>query len=42
MIVPTVLPDGTQVKMPGIVPKLSKTPGHISRTSAQDARVVFW
>jgi crotonobetainyl-CoA:carnitine CoA-transferase CaiB-like acyl-CoA transferase len=27
MILPTHLPDGTQVKMPGIVPKLSETPG---------------
>jgi len=30
MIVPTRLPDGTQVKMPGIAPKLSETPGHIN------------
>ena len=27
MIVQTALPDGTQVKLPGIVPKLSETPG---------------
>jgi crotonobetainyl-CoA:carnitine CoA-transferase CaiB-like acyl-CoA transferase len=27
MILDTQLPDGTQVKMPGIVPKLSETPG---------------
>ncbi len=27
MIVPSVLPDGTAVDMPGIVPKLSATPG---------------
>ena len=30
MIVPTQLLDGTQVKMPGIAPKLSETPGHIN------------
>ena len=29
MIVPTRLPDGTDVKMPGITPKLSATPGEI-------------
>lgn len=29
MILPTKLPDGTQVKMPGIAPKLSETPGAI-------------
>jgi formyl-CoA transferase len=29
MIVPATLPDGTPVDMPGIVPKLSRTPGHI-------------
>ena len=30
MILPSTLPDGTQVKMPGIVPKLSQTPGSVS------------
>lgn len=30
MIVPTKLPDGTEVKMPGVVPKLSRTPGRIN------------
>jgi len=30
MILPSELPDGTQVKMPGIVPKLSDTPGAIN------------
>jgi crotonobetainyl-CoA:carnitine CoA-transferase CaiB-like acyl-CoA transferase len=30
MILPATLPDGTQVKMPGIVPKLSATPGQVS------------
>jgi crotonobetainyl-CoA:carnitine CoA-transferase CaiB-like acyl-CoA transferase len=29
MILPTELPGGTQVKMPGIVPKLSETPGGV-------------
>jgi crotonobetainyl-CoA:carnitine CoA-transferase CaiB-like acyl-CoA transferase len=29
MILPTTLPDGTQVKMPGIAPKMSETPGAI-------------
>jgi len=29
MILQTRLPDGTQVKMPGIVPKLSETPGSV-------------
>ncbi len=29
MILPSVLPDGTAVKMPGIVPKLSATPGAV-------------
>jgi crotonobetainyl-CoA:carnitine CoA-transferase CaiB-like acyl-CoA transferase len=29
MILPTELPDGTKVKMPGIVPKLSETPGAV-------------
>src|ERR1700712_4282670 len=29
MILPTDLPGGTQVKMPGIVPKLSETPGGV-------------
>ncbi|SMF41561.1 CaiB/BaiF CoA transferase family protein [Pseudogulbenkiania subflava] len=29
MIVPAELPDGTAVKMPGIVPKLSDTPGEV-------------
>jgi crotonobetainyl-CoA:carnitine CoA-transferase CaiB-like acyl-CoA transferase len=29
MIVDTVLPDGTSVKMPGVVPKLSDTPGSV-------------
>src|ERR1700712_1585584 len=29
MILPTELPGGTQVKMPGIVPKLSDTPGEV-------------
>ncbi|MCS0504526.1 CaiB/BaiF CoA transferase family protein [Ancylobacter mangrovi] len=30
MILPSQLPDGTEVKMPGIVPKLSQTPGGVS------------
>ena len=30
MILDTRLPDGTEVKMPGIVPKLSATPGQVS------------
>ena len=30
MILPTELPGGTQVKMPGIVPKLSGTPGGVN------------
>lgn len=30
MILPSTLPDGTQVRMPGIVPKLSETPGGVS------------
>ncbi|MBS9476564.1 CaiB/BaiF CoA transferase family protein [Ancylobacter radicis] len=30
MILPSILPDGTQVKMPGIVPKLSETPGSVN------------
>ncbi len=29
MILPMTLPDGTQVKMPGITPKLSETPGAV-------------
>lgn len=29
MILPSTLPDGTQVKMPGIAPKLSATPGGV-------------
>ncbi|WP_407524475.1 CaiB/BaiF CoA transferase family protein [Methylobacterium oryzisoli] len=29
MIVPAELPDGTRVRMPGIVPKLSETPGQV-------------
>lgn len=29
MILPMTLPDGTQVKMPGITPKLSETPGEV-------------
>lgn len=29
MILPMQLPDGTRVKMPGIVPKLSETPGAV-------------
>jgi crotonobetainyl-CoA:carnitine CoA-transferase CaiB-like acyl-CoA transferase len=29
MIQPAVLPDGVEIKMPGIVPKLSKTPGEV-------------
>jgi crotonobetainyl-CoA:carnitine CoA-transferase CaiB-like acyl-CoA transferase len=29
MIQPAVLPDGAEVKMPGIVPKLSETPGEV-------------
>lgn len=29
MIVPTTLPDGTSVKMPGVAPKLSHTPGAV-------------
>ena len=33
MILPTALPGGTAVKMPGIVPKLSATPGTV-RASA--------
>ncbi|WAC26593.1 CaiB/BaiF CoA transferase family protein [Ancylobacter sp. SL191] len=30
MILPSILPDGTEVRMPGIVPKLSGTPGGVS------------
>lgn len=30
MILPATLPDGTQVRMPGIVPKLSATPGQVN------------
>ncbi len=30
MILPATLPDGTPVRMPGIVPKLSETPGGVS------------
>ncbi|MDR6952396.1 crotonobetainyl-CoA:carnitine CoA-transferase CaiB-like acyl-CoA transferase [Ancylobacter sp. 3268] len=30
MILPSTLPDGTPVKMPGVVPKLSQTPGGLS------------
>ncbi|MCB4768704.1 CoA transferase [Ancylobacter sp. Lp-2] len=30
MILPSTLPDGTQVKMPGVVPKLSETPGGVA------------
>ncbi|QIB35494.1 CaiB/BaiF CoA transferase family protein [Ancylobacter pratisalsi] len=30
MILPSQLPDGTNVKMPGIVPKLSETPGVVN------------
>jgi crotonobetainyl-CoA:carnitine CoA-transferase CaiB-like acyl-CoA transferase len=30
MVLPAVLPDGVQVKMPGIVPKLSATPGQVN------------
>lgn len=29
MLLPVQLPDGTTVRMPGIVPKLSDTPGHV-------------
>jgi crotonobetainyl-CoA:carnitine CoA-transferase CaiB-like acyl-CoA transferase len=29
MLLPATLPDGVQVKMPGIVPKLSETPGRV-------------
>lgn len=29
MIVPSILPDGSEVKMPGVVPKLSETPGGV-------------
>ena len=29
MILPTTLPDGVEVKMPGISPKLSETPGAV-------------
>ena len=29
MILPTTLPDGTEVRMPGITPKLSDTPGDV-------------
>ena len=29
MILQTELPDGTQIKMPGISPKLSETPGEV-------------
>jgi crotonobetainyl-CoA:carnitine CoA-transferase CaiB-like acyl-CoA transferase len=29
MILPSELPDGTAIKMPGIVPKLSETPGQV-------------
>lgn len=30
MLMPVQLPDGTEVKMPGLTPKLSETPGRIS------------
>jgi crotonobetainyl-CoA:carnitine CoA-transferase CaiB-like acyl-CoA transferase len=30
MILSAELPDGTHVKMPGIVPKLSDTPGQVN------------
>ncbi|WP_428031993.1 CaiB/BaiF CoA transferase family protein [Ancylobacter sp.] len=30
MILPSILPDGLKVKMPGIVPKLSATPGAVN------------
>lgn len=30
MILPATLPDGTEVRMPGIVPKLSQTPGAVN------------
>ena len=29
MILPVTLPDGTALKLPGIVPKLSETPGRM-------------
>jgi len=31
MLLDTPLPDGSSVKIPGIVPKLSKTPGQVDR-----------
>jgi crotonobetainyl-CoA:carnitine CoA-transferase CaiB-like acyl-CoA transferase len=30
MVVPATLPDGVEVKMPGITPKLSETPGGVN------------
>lgn len=30
MVLPSTLPDGTDVRMPGIVPKLSQTPGGVA------------
>lgn len=35
MILKTTLPDGSVVKVPGIVPKLSRTPGQIDRLAPQ-------
>jgi len=31
MILQTTLPDGSAIEVPGIVPKLSKTPGQVDR-----------
>jgi formyl-CoA transferase len=31
MILQTTLPDGSPIEVPGIVPKLSKTPGQVDR-----------
>jgi len=35
MILETTLPDGSLVKVPGIVPKLSRTPGQVDRLAPQ-------
>lgn len=35
MILETTLPDGSVVKVPGIVPKLSRTPGQVDRLAPQ-------
>jgi formyl-CoA transferase len=35
MILETTLPDGSVVKVPGIIPKLSRTPGQVDRLAPQ-------